>query len=263
MLAFFVLIIRIFPRSSFIVSFDSSIYILKLSFATSFSAINISQLLNKNSSVTQQNLIRVLGHELRNSLTPMASMTDTLLSADELDEQQTRLVLSRIHKRSNRLLSFISEYSKLTQLPLPKLEWFNLSEIIDETKLLVNEQLCAIEFQGNQQCFGDEEQIAQVIINLVKNAQEASENIQTKIVIKAFYKQEQQIIEVEDNGPGFANLNNVLTPFYTTKPGGSGIGLSLCAEIIKNHFGQLSVENRKNKSAIVGASILMSWPIVS
>lgn len=228
-----------------------------------FSAINISQLLNKNSSVTQQNLIRVLGHELRNSLTPMASMTDTLLSADELDEQQTRLVLSRIHKRSNRLLSFISEYSKLTQLPLPRLEWFDLSEIIDETKLLVNEQLCLIEFQGNQQCFGDEEQIAQVIINLVKNAQEASENIQTKIVIKAFYKQEQQIIEVEDNGPGFANLNNVLTPFYTTKPGGSGIGLSLCAAIIKNHFGQLSVENRKNKSAIVGASILMSWPIVS
>ena len=228
-----------------------------------FSAVNISQPLNKNSSATQENLIRVLAHELRNSLTPMASMTDTLLSADELNEQQTRLVLSRIHKRSNRLLSFISEYSKLTQLPPPKLGWFDLIEVIDEAKLLVNEQICIIEFQGNQQCFGDEEQIAQVIINLVKNAQEANENPQTKIVIKAYYKQEQQIIEIEDNGPGFANLNNVLTPFYTTKPGGSGIGLSLCAEIIKNHFGQLSVENRENKSAIVGASILMSWPIVS
>jgi len=228
-----------------------------------FSALNISQLLNKNSSLTQQNLIRVLGHELRNSLTPMASMTDTLLSADELNEQQTRLVLSRIHKRSNRLLSFISEYSKLTQLPPPKLGWFDLIEIIDEAKLLVNEQLCIIEFQGNQQCFGDVEQIAQVIINLVKNAQEANENPQTQIVIKAYYKQEQQIIEIEDNGPGFANFNNVLTPFYTTKPGGSGIGLSLCAEIIKNHFGQLRVENRENKSAIAGASILMSWPIAS
>jgi two-component system nitrogen regulation sensor histidine kinase NtrY len=228
-----------------------------------FSALNVSQLLNRNSSLTQQNLIRVLGHELRNSLTPMASMTDTLLSADKLNEQQTRLVLSRIHKRSNRLLSFISKYSKLTQLPPPKLGWFDLIEIIDEAKLLVNEQLCIIEFQGNQQCFGDVEQIAQVIINLVKNAQEANENPQTKIVIKAYYKQEQQIIEIEDNGPGFANFNNVLTPFYTTKPSGSGIGLSLCAEIIKNHFGQLRVENRENKSAIVGASILMSWPIVS
>lgn len=228
-----------------------------------FSAINISQLLNKNSSVTQQNLIRVLGHELRNSLTPMASMTDTLLSAEVLNEQQTRLVLSRIHKRSNRLLSFIGEYSKLTQLPAPKLTWFNLTEVIDEAKLLVNEQLCSVDFQGNEQCFGDVEQIAQVIINLVKNAQEANGSDKTEIVIKAYYQQDYQLIEIEDNGPGFANLNNVLTPFYTTKTEGSGIGLSLCAEIIKNHNGQLSVENRQNKSAIIGAKILMNWPIVS
>jgi two-component system nitrogen regulation sensor histidine kinase NtrY len=228
-----------------------------------FSAINISQLLNENSSRTQQNLIRVLGHELRNSLTPMASMTDTLLSADVLNEQQTRLVLSRIHKRSNRLLSFIGEYSKLTQLPAPKLTWFNLTEVIDEAKLLVNEQRCSIDFQGNHQCFGDVDQIAQVIINLVKNAQEANESTATTIVIKAYYQQDYQLIEIEDNGPGFANLRNVLTPFYTTKNDGSGIGLSLCAEIIKNHNGQLSVENRQNKSAIVGARILMNWPIIS
>ncbi len=228
-----------------------------------FSAINISQLLNQNSSVTQQNLIRVLGHELRNSLTPMASMTDTLLSADVLNEQQTRLVLSRIHKRSNRLLSFIGEYSKLTQLPAPKLTWFNLTEIIDEAKLAVNEHLCSIDFHGNEQCFGDVEQIAQIIINLVKNAQEANDSNKTEIVIKAYYHQDYQLIEIEDNGPGFANLDNVLTPFYTTKSEGSGIGLSLCAEIIKNHHGQLTVENRQNNSAIVGANILMTWPIVS
>lgn len=226
-----------------------------------FSAINISQLLNKNSSLTQQNLIRVLSHELRNSLTPMASMTDTLLSADELNEQQTRLVLTRIHKRSNRLLSFISEYSKLTQLPLPKLEWFDLIEIIDEAKLLVIEQLCTIEFQGNEKCFGDVEQIAQVIINLVKNSQEANENTQTKIMIKAYYKQGQQIIEIADNGPGFSNFNNVLTPFYTTKSGGSGIGLSLCAEIIKNHFGQLRVGNIHHLEKITGAKVSMQWPL--
>jgi len=228
-----------------------------------FSAINISQLLNKNSSATQQNLIRVLTHELRNSLTPMASMTDTLLSAEVLNEQQTRLVLSRIHKRSNRLLSFISEYSQLTQLPSPKLAWFNLVEIIDEAKLIVNDQLCVIEFQGNQQCFGDVGQIAQVIINLVKNAIEANESNRTEILIKAYYKQEQQIIEIEDNGPGFANFNNVLTPFYTTKSEGSGIGLSLCVEIIKNHLGQLHVDNILNKEDITGAKVSMNWPINS
>lgn len=228
-----------------------------------FSAINISELLNKNSSVTQQNLIRVLAHELRNSLTPMASMTDTLLSCDQLNEQQTRLVLSRIHKRSNRLLSFISEYSQLTQLPTPKLTWFNLVEIIDEARLLNSEQLCDIEFQGNEQCFGDVEQIAQVIINLAKNAQEANDGARTKIVIKAYYKHDLQFVEVEDNGPGFANFHNVLTPFYTTKPEGSGIGLSLCAEIIKNHFGQLRVDNILNREMITGAKVTMHWPISS
>ena len=227
-----------------------------------FSAINISQLLNKNSSVTQQNLIRVLAHELRNSLTPMASMTDTLLSSDKLNEQQTRLVLSRIHNRSNRLLSFISEYSQLTQLPTPKLTWFNLVEIIDEARLLNINHLCDIDFQGNEQCFGDEGQIAQVIINLVKNAQEANNSDPTKIVIKAYYKQEQQIVEFEDNGPGFANLHNVLTPFYTTKTEGSGIGLSLCAEIIKNHLGQLHVNNIQHKDEITGAKVSMHWPLI-
>lgn len=228
-----------------------------------FSAINIALLLNKNSSTTQQNLIRVLAHELRNSLTPMASMTDTLLSADSLNEQQARLVLTRIHKRSNRLLSFISEYSKLTQLPSPKRAWFNLMEIIDEAKLLVDEQYCSIDFQGNEQCFGDIEQIAQVIINIVKNAQEANESPHTKIVIKAYYSQEQQIIEITDNGPGFANIDNALTPFYTTKAEGSGIGLSLCAEIINNHLGQLRVENLENENNISGAKILMNWPLIT
>jgi len=227
-----------------------------------FTALNISQLLNENISNTQQNLIRVLAHELRNSLTPMSSMTDTLLSCDELNEQQTRLVLSRIHKRSNRLLSFIGEYSKLTQLPTPKLAWFTLTEVIDEAKLLVNEQHCSIEFQGNQQCFGDVEQIAQVIINLVKNSQEANSKSATKIVVKAYFQQDQQIVEVEDNGPGFANLSNVLTPFYTTKADGSGIGLSLCAEIINNHHGQLNVSNIYQQDEVVGAKISMHWSTV-
>ena len=100
-----------------------------------------------------------------------------------------------------------------------------------------------------------------MIINLVKNAQEANANTQTNIVIKAYYKQEQQIIEIADNGPGFANFNNVLTPFYTTKSEGSGIGLSLCAEIIKNHSGQLNVDNIYQLEKITGAKVSMQWPL--
>ena len=220
-----------------------------------FSALDISQLLNKNQSITQKNIIRVLGHEIRNSLTPMYSMTDTLLSNDSLDEQQTRLVLSRIHQRSKRLLTFIENYSKLAQLPPPKLAWFDFNELLTEARGMIDETTCVIEFQGNEQCYGDSLQITQVMINLLKNAQEACDA--PVIKIKLYYQQDKQNIEVNDNGPGFANLDNVLTPFYTTKKDGSGIGLSLCSEIIRNHGGHLKVTNKENN----GAQISMSWPI--
>ena len=223
-----------------------------------FSALDISQLLNQNQSITQQSLIRVLSHELRNSLTPMSSMADTLLSSEHLDEQQTRLVLSRIRQRSNRLLSFISQYSKLAQLPRPNLVWFNFNEVLNEAKSMIDTTNCRLTFHGNEQCFGDIEQIVQVMINLLKNAREACEHPMSLIEIKAYFQQNHQIIEVVDNGPGFANLNNVLTPFYTTKKHGSGIGLSLCAEIARNHGGQLKVENINDQ----GAKITMNWPII-
>ncbi|MEW6983894.1 PAS domain-containing sensor histidine kinase [Colwelliaceae bacterium 6471] len=221
-----------------------------------FSSLDISQLLHKTQSTTQQNLIRVLGHELRNSLTPMYSMTETLLSNEYLDEQQTRLVLSRINKRSNRLLSFISEYSQLAQLPPPKLKWFNFSEVLVEAESMLNAPNCHVSFHGSEQCFGDIEQIAQVMINLLKNSFEARALDKSEIVVKAYHQQQLQVIEVSDNGPGFANLDNVLTPFYTTKQHGSGIGLSLCAEIARNHGGQLQVTNDKKG----GAKISMHWP---
>jgi nitrogen fixation/metabolism regulation signal transduction histidine kinase len=220
-----------------------------------FSALDISLLLNKNQITTEQNLIRVLSHELRNSLTPMASMADTLLCSEQLDESQTRLVLSRIHSRSNRLLSFIGQYSQLTQLPPPNCIWFDFNEVLAEAKSMINES-CNVTFQGDAQCFGDEVQVSQILINLLKNAQEACVETQCEISIKIYAQQQIQVIEIRDNGPGFANLNNVLTPFYTTKTNGSGIGLSLCDSITRNHKGQLKVANLNHGGAI----ITLTWP---
>lgn len=94
------------------------------------------------------------------------------------------------------------------------------------------------------------------MINLLKNAFEACDSNNSEIDVKAYHQQQLQVIEVSDNGPGFANLDNVLTPFYTTKQHGSGIGLSLCAEIVRNHGGQLKVANNTNG----GAKITMQWP---
>ena len=102
-----------------------------------FSALDISQPLHQQQSVTQQNLIRVLAHELRNSLTPMASMADTLLCNDSFNEEQVRMVLGRFKQRSERLLSFIEQYSQLSQLPTPKSTWFNFNNLLDEAKAMI------------------------------------------------------------------------------------------------------------------------------
>ena len=220
-----------------------------------FTAIDISQLLNQNQSTTQNNLIRVLGHELRNSLTPMSSMADTLLCSEVLNEAQTRKVLSRIRQRSDRLMTFIEQYSQLSQLPPAQAEWFDFSEILVEAKAMINEN-CKVQFQGNNQCYGDANQVAQVLINVLKNAQEACTEPCCQINITLYSVSNEQVIDITDNGPGFANLDNVLTPFYTTKTHGSGIGLSLCAEITRNHQGQLSVSNLSHG----GAKISMTWP---
>ncbi|MCP4984630.1 MAG: HAMP domain-containing histidine kinase [Colwellia sp.] len=227
-----------------------------------FSALDISQPLHQQKSITQQNLIRVLAHELRNSLTPMASMADTLLCGDSFNEDQVRMVLGRIKQRSNRLLSFIEQYSQLSQLPTPKSSWFDFKEVIDEAKAMITEP-CTIHYQGSNQCFADVQQMAHILINIFKNAQEACDKEHCEIEVNIFYQQEslhgRQIIEITDNGPGFANLENALTPFYTTKSHGSGIGLSLCAEITRNHGGEFILRNNKEGSA----RITMSWPITT
>jgi nitrogen fixation/metabolism regulation signal transduction histidine kinase len=222
-----------------------------------FSAVDIRQNLSKNQSITEQNVIRVLAHEIRNSLTPMYSMTDTLLNQEQFDQQQVRLVLTRINQRSNRLLSFIGKYSKLSHLPPPVNKWFEFQEILAEANNMLEGTVCHIEFQGNQQCYGDSEQIVQVMINILKNAQEACKTNTAIVHINAYYQQDSQVIEMTDNGPGFGNLDNVMTPFYTTKKEGSGVGLPLCAEIVRNHGGQFKVANKQQG----GAMITMSWPL--
>ncbi len=220
-----------------------------------FTAIDISQLLNENQSIIQNNLIRVLAHEIRNSLTPMSSMTDTLLCSEVLNEAQTRKVLSRIRQRSDRLMTFIEQYSQLSQLPPAQPKWFDFSEVLVEAKAMVSEN-CRVQFQGNNQCYGDANQVAQVLINILKNSHEACTESNCQVNIKIYSVKKEQVVEITDNGPGFANLDNVLTPFYTTKIHGSGIGLSLCAEIARNHQGKLSVNNISDG----GAKISMTWP---
>ena len=222
-----------------------------------FSAINVSKAVKQGQSTAQQKVIRVLAHEIRNSLTPMQSMTDTLLNEENLEQAQTRLVLSRINERSKRLLSFISRYSELAHLPPPRFEWFNFSELTHESLVMLNGIEHELDYKGNELCYGDLPQLSQAMLNILKNAEEACDKPKLIITVQVYSNNTHQIIEVSDNGPGFGNLENALTPFYTTKTEGSGIGLSLCAEIIRNHGGMLQVGHHSSG----GANVTMTWPI--
>ncbi|KKO45925.1 hypothetical protein WG68_07905 [Arsukibacterium ikkense] len=220
-----------------------------------FYALDLRHPLYQQQKQSQRQLIRVLSHELRNSLTPMASMTETLLSQVQLPEQQSRLVLNRIKARSQRLLTFIDQYAQLQQLPASKPEWCDLKEILDELQLT-----CSIPLQhtGATNCYADPYQLRQLLLNLARNAAQACQNLPDAILQVAAYCQgQQQILQVSDNGPGFANLENLFTPFYTTKANGSGIGLMLCQEIVMQHAGSIEARNLQNG----GAELVIRWPL--
>lgn len=220
-----------------------------------FYAADLRHPLYQQQKASQQKLIRVLSHELRNSLTPMASMTETLLSAPELPAPQTRQVLTRIQQRSRRLLGFIDRFLQLQQLPPANQQWLHLPNLINE--LPPSEQVV---LSGEQYCYADPDQLAQLLLNLLKNAVETADNsaeLPPAVAVNFFFRGEQQVLSVTDNGPGFANTGNLFTPFYTTKADGSGVGLLLCQEIMHLHNGSIKAFNTPAGHACVE----LCWPL--
>ncbi|MBN7821629.1 sensor histidine kinase [Bowmanella yangjiangensis] len=221
-----------------------------------FTAFDISQSLQQAELAIQTNMVRVLSHELRNSLTPMSSMADTLLCSQDWHEEQVRKVLSRIQQRADTLLDFVHRFAAVSQMPLPNPVWFSLAEVLEQCRSLLQEG-DKLEISGDDRCYGDPQLIAQVLINLVKNALEASNTGDRRVSVRLFSQNKLQHLLVEDNGQGFANLENALTPLYTTKAAGSGIGLALVNVIISKHGGRLSLANSESG----GARVELVWPL--
>lgn len=221
---------------------------------TVFIAANIAEPLKQSQNKAQQDLVRVLAHELRNALTPVESMTDTLLMSGTDYDDLTKTVLMRINERSKHLLTFIDEYSLLNKLPAPDKQWQALPPLIQNASASVLES-SAITLKGHKTIYGDTAQLMLLLTNLFKNAQEAADT-HCKLSLTLYSVGDQQHLEIEDNGPGFSNFDNVLTPFYTTKKHGSGIGLPICASIANNHDGILTVKNSQNG----GATVKVQWP---
>jgi nitrogen fixation/metabolism regulation signal transduction histidine kinase len=230
---------------------------------------DIQHLLRDEERLAWQRLLRVLSHEINNSLAPIASISETLTQAIKTEDPsevlseptQRNLVegLSVITERAHSLNHFIQDYQKLTRLPLPTKSLFALRPFVQSIGQLFDKSDFTIP-DSNIEVFADAEQLQQVFVNLFKNAQEANFALtanQSCIEVNWLIDADRISIEVSDNGSGINNEDNLFVPFYTTKKHGSGIGLTLSRQIALNHGGDLSLRNKIDRK---GAKATLSFP---
>ena len=202
-------------------------------------------------------LVRVLGHELNNSLTPIKSIAGSLESlmtreprhADWRDDK--RRGLSIIDSRSESLARFMQAYARLARLPQPRLEPVGVAEIVRRAAAL--ETRLAVEIAGGPEVTvrADADQLEQLLINLLRNAVDAS--LQTGGAVRAGWSAAAGTLDlwIEDGGPGLPNTSNLFVPFFTTKPAGTGIGLVLSRQIAEAHGGTLTLADRRDATGCV------------
>lgn len=218
---------------------------------------DLSRTLREEERQAWQRLIRVLSHELNNSLAPIKSMAGTLLtmlSQDQLaaDWRDDALVgLKVMADRSEALGRFMIGYASLARLPAPRKKALNLRELL--SRIVTLEQRMPVRLDGGAPLAlsADPDQLEQALINLLNNAVEASLPEGGAVAIDARSSADDHIIEILDEGLGLASRDNLFVPFFTTKPSGSGIGLVLARQIIEAHGGALTLENRLDRRGCV------------
>lgn len=204
-----------------------------------------------------QRIVRVLGHELNNSLTPIKSIAgslETILKKDPLPEdwhEDMTRGLSIIGGRAESLARFLGAYAKLARLPRPTLAPVRVADWLQRGARLETRVPVVIEAGPELTLQSDRDQLEQVLINLLRNAADANDSDGGRIVIRWRFERWQLIVEIVDDGPGLAATANLFVPFFTTKPGGSGIGLVLCRQIVEAHGGALSLTNRPDSRGCV------------
>jgi two-component system, NtrC family, nitrogen regulation sensor histidine kinase NtrY len=211
---------------------------------------DLSRALREEERQAWQRLVRVLGHELNNSLAPIKSIAGSLESLvlrepqpPDWKEDMSR-GLGVIAARAASLNRFMEAYSRLARLPLPRLQPLSVSELVNRVARL--ETRLSVEVSPGPEITvrADNDQLEQLLINLVRNAVDAS--IETGGRARIGWRRVTGQVEVwiEDEGPGLSNTSNLFVPFFTTKPAGSGIGLVLSRQIAEAHGGTLTLENR-------------------
>ena len=194
-----------------------------------------------------QDIVRVLKHEIGNSLAPIKSMAETLKTIDAY--QSSQAALDVIVERSEHLQEFVANYSRLAQPLAVDKVWHPASEFIDNLKAIFPDVEFSVQGASLRVLLAPA-LMEQVLINLLKNAVEASEGA-IKVSISFQRSAYEQEIKVQDNGTGIHNPDNLFVPFYTTKPTGQGIGLSLCQQIVAGHGGTIELQNKVSSAGAV------------
>jgi two-component system nitrogen regulation sensor histidine kinase NtrY len=208
--------------------------------------------INSQEVATWKKVIRVIAHELNNSLAPISSLAHSgqiLVRAPPDPEQLTR-VFATIEDRARHLAGFIEGYAQFAKLPHPRLAPVVWEVLLERLRAVVAFEL--VSRPPTRAASFDTAQIEQALINLLKNARESGSapvDIELVVALAA----QGFTIEVRDRGPGFTStaLENALVPFYSTKETGTGLGLTLCREIVEAHGGRLRIANRDGGGAIV------------
>jgi two-component system, NtrC family, nitrogen regulation sensor histidine kinase NtrY len=225
---------------------------------------DLSRALRAEEREAWQRLVRVLGHEINNSLAPIHSIAGSLgrllaqdRLADDWREDLTR-GLGVIAARSDALNRFVSGYARLAKLPAPRLEDVDLEALVHRVVSLETRLSVAVMPSQRVSLRADRALIEQLLINLVRNAADAA--LETGGGVQTGWRVGDDSLElvVEDEGPGLTETANLFVPFFTTKPGGSGIGLVLARQVAESHGGALILANRSDRR---GCRALLRLPM--
>jgi PAS domain S-box-containing protein len=224
---------------------------------------DLSRTLREEERRAWQRLVRVLGHEMNNSLAPIKSLAaslESLLRRDPLPsdwKDDAGAGLNSIASRADSLSRFLRAYTRLTKLPPPQRQDVDLARLVQRVVDLEPRLNVKVLSGPEKTIFADAAQIEQALINLVHNAVDAA--LETDGNVDIGWRDKEGCVEifVQDDGPGIMNPANLFVPFFTTKPEGSGIGLPLSRQIAEAHGGSLVLVNRENGR---GAQALLRLP---
>jgi two-component system, NtrC family, nitrogen regulation sensor histidine kinase NtrY len=205
---------------------------------------DLRRALREEERLAWQRLVRVLGHEINNSLAPIHSISSSLKGAAPEDVEAGLAVIGR---RAESLMRFMNAYTRLARLPPPQLGPVEVSGWVKRVAELEKRLQVRVREGPEVTVRADADQLEQLLINLVRNAADASLETGGGVEVSWTVNAHQVEISVTDEGPGVASTANLFVPFYTTKPEGSGIGLALSRQIAEAHQGSLGLENRRDR----------------